>query len=370
MRDALDTRDNGLNLVRLVLAALVIVCHTWQVGGFLGPAFVGALGPWAVNGFFALSGYLIAGSRLRAGFGAFMLRRAARVLPGFWICLLVTAFAVTPLIAVFLGTGYDPGAAWVFVRGNWWLWYTQASVGDTLSAAPFPVTINGSLWTLGYEFSAYIVAGVLLGSAMFRERRAVSTALVFVALTGAHVLLTSEGLSAPFVMTTLRFGGFFAAGMLLHALGERIRVDWRVAAGSAAAVVIFSLVVPSVALLALPMAYLMLWCGAVVPLRWGAVNDYSYGVYIYAFPAQQLLAAAGVTRFGTLVFALLSMVTVAPVAALSWWLVERPALRLVRRHSRVAPLGEGFHPSRLPKALFVWLERRRTIAPSNRWGDL
>ena len=67
LREALGSRDNALNLVRLVLAGLVIVCHTWMVGGFAGPAFVGALGPWAVYGFFAMSGYLIAGSRLRNG---------------------------------------------------------------------------------------------------------------------------------------------------------------------------------------------------------------------------------------------------------------------------------------------------------------
>lgn len=44
LRDALDTRDNALNFVRLVLAGLVIVAHTWLVGGFAGTTFVNSLG--------------------------------------------------------------------------------------------------------------------------------------------------------------------------------------------------------------------------------------------------------------------------------------------------------------------------------------
>ena len=88
----------------------------------------------------------------------------------------------------------------------------------------------------------------------------------------------------------------------------------------------------------------MLWMGARIPLRWGAVNDYSYGVYIYAFPVQQLLAAAGVSRLGTFVFALLSLAAVVPVAVVSWWLVERPALMLVRRRSSAVALADGLSP--------------------------
>ena len=54
--------------------------------------------------------------------------------------------------------------------------------------------INGSLWALGYEFVTHVIAGVLLGPKMIRERPAVSTALVFLALTGAHALAMSAGL--------------------------------------------------------------------------------------------------------------------------------------------------------------------------------
>ena len=83
LRDALRGRDNGLNLVRLVLAGRVVVGHSWPIGGFGANGFMLGMRNWAVYGFFAISGYLIAGSRLRLGWASFMMRRAARILPGY-----------------------------------------------------------------------------------------------------------------------------------------------------------------------------------------------------------------------------------------------------------------------------------------------
>jgi peptidoglycan/LPS O-acetylase OafA/YrhL len=74
-----------------------------------------------------------------------------------------------------------------------------------------------------------------------------------------------------------------------------------------------------------------LWLGAHLPLqRVGARNDYSYGVYIYAYPVQQLLATWHAQRFGYWAYLGLSVLGVAPFAAASWWVVEKRALRLKR----------------------------------------
>ncbi len=86
--------------------------------------------------------------------------------------------------------------------------------------------------------------------------------------------------------------------------------------------VLFSTLAP------LPLAYLLLWLGGVLPTRVGAKNDISYGVYIYAFPVQQLLALAGVQRFGVIPMMVASTICTIPLAWSSWVLVERPAMRL------------------------------------------
>ena len=63
---ALDERGNALNLIRLVLASAVVVGHATPLGGF-SPNVLTEISSIAVNGFFVLSGFLIAGSRMRNG---------------------------------------------------------------------------------------------------------------------------------------------------------------------------------------------------------------------------------------------------------------------------------------------------------------
>ena len=75
--------------------------------------------------------------------------------------------------------------------------------------------------------------------------------------------------------------------------------------------------------------------------RIGARNDYSYGLYIYGFPITQLLLIWGVAGWGLIPFTILSALLTVPLAVLSWWLVEKHALRLKSLHlrSRALPVG-------------------------------
>ena len=77
------------------------------------------------------------------------------------------------------------------------------------------------------------------------------------------------------------------------------------------------------------LAYPLLWLGMHLPLyRVGARNDYSYGVYIYAYPVQQLLLVWGVSRWGYWPYTLLAVAAVIPFAVASWWVIEKHALKL------------------------------------------
>jgi peptidoglycan/LPS O-acetylase OafA/YrhL len=78
-------------------------------------------------------------------------------------------------------------------------------------------------------------------------------------------------------------------------------------------------------------AYVLLWAACALPRqlhRIGRRHDYSYGVYIYAFPVQQIIALVGDGRIGIFVFVVLSAIGTVACAALSWHLVERPAMAL------------------------------------------
>lgn len=336
LADRLSGRDNALNLVRLVLALLVIVAHTWDVGGFgLGPLPGGmSLGGWAVAGFFAISGYLVLGSRLSATFQDYLTRRFLRIFPGYWACLVVVAFGFAPLAAA-LGSGsFEFTSALGYIGRNLGLVVAQAGVGTTLATVPYPWIWNSPLWTLAYEFLAYLIVGGMVS--VITRRRWQEVAFPFLLLVGEAALVIAHvrGSSNNVLVTATWLGCFFLAGSVARLYADRIPVDGRLAIASVALLVLVSL--PSMFRVFghLPMAYLVLWLGAVLKSRIGARNDVSYGTYIYAFPIQQTLAVLGVHLVsGVLHWALSTLLTLG-LAWLSWRLVEKPTMRLRQRLQR------------------------------------
>src|SRR5436305_7077128 len=98
---AYSGRDNAFNLMRLCFALMVVVAHAGVIGWGDGrdpipiPVDLGGI---AVTGFFALSGFLICHSGRRSGPVRFVWHRVLRIFPGYWVCLIATAFVVAPLL--------------------------------------------------------------------------------------------------------------------------------------------------------------------------------------------------------------------------------------------------------------------------------
>lgn len=329
---ALAGRDNALNAVRLLLAVMVIFAHA-TLSGLGSFRHVGDvdLGELAVGGFFTVSGFLIARSRVSLPFGAYLWRRALRIFPAFWVCLVVVAFGFASLSTIVTGQSWDPLSAFGYVARNLGLWIFQPGVADTLPPDAFPWW-NGSLWTLFYEFAAYLVAGAILSVAVVRAHRAPAMFGLLALVTVVHAIVPGD--AGYFWLNSLQLGGFFAAGMALWSVSDRVRVS-HVGAAAAAVVFVTLVALEQVALLGpLPVAYLCLYAGAKLPTRVGARNDVSYGMYVYAFPVEQLLGLAGFAAGGLFGFALVATVLTVPLAWGSWLLVERPALRLRRSRAR------------------------------------
>lgn len=330
---ALDGRDNALNLIRLALAGMVLLAHGWDlVHGQHG--WFPYAGPFAVDGFFILSGFLIAGSRGRSTLGGFLWRRFLRILPAFWACLIVTAFVAAPAVAAMHGDPFDWSSAATYVTSNALLLTGQVDVSDTLAGAAAP-DWNPSLWTLQYEFGAYLIAGIALTWSRWRRQAAVGMFIAGLACVVGGVLAGS-GMTA----TIGRLALFFGAGMIMRFELVRLPVSGGLAGVCAAVLaalfvtwnqVTYTLIAPVF------LAYLLLWLGARLPIRLASRTDVSYGLYVYGAPVEQLLIAAGLAAaLGPLGFAATAVLAVALVAWCSWLLVERPAMRM-RSLSLAAP---------------------------------
>jgi peptidoglycan/LPS O-acetylase OafA/YrhL len=352
LEQAFDPRNNALNAFRLALAAEVMLFHSFPITGHMPPAAaLQLLFAVGVDGFFAISGFLISASWLNdPRVRDYLVARALRILPGFYVCLIVTAFVFAPLSVVIQGGSaaklLQSSAPFEYVFYNSALAYLYPGIDHTLRGIPNAGTWNGSLWSLVWEVMCYlVVAGI--GVAGLATRRWVSPAILALAVVGAMSLppLTLTGVwTIP--QLAARSAIMFSAGALLYQWRDKIPARWSLVALSVVIVLVSSLLPDYRPVAAVPLAYAVIVSGILIRnKRLKLRTDLSYGVYIYAFPTQQLLAVCGLIWLKPLVFFVVSVIATLPLAALSWFLVEKPAIslksRLKRKWSHTPPLSEA-----------------------------
>ncbi|ORA14156.1 acyltransferase family protein [Mycobacterium arosiense] len=377
---AFDPHSNALNAWRLMLAASVIVCHSWGITGR-----VPSLRPVnqlllcvGVDGFFAISGFLITASWLsNPQLREYVAARALRILPGFYVCLVVTAFVIAPIgVAIQGGSAMKlitSGAPLEFVLKNSAVALVKFDIGGTPRGIPADGAWNGSLWSLIWELMCYIAVAVI-GVIGLANRRWISPAIFVVALIGAMLLppimlpeVTAahqqSGTLIPLLFLAARTAIMFSAGAFLYQWRDVIPARWSLVAVSLVIVAASSLLPDYRVVAAIPLAYAVIVSGALVQNRRLRLHtDLSYGVYIYACPIQQLLAISGLIWLNPFAFAALSMTATLPLAAASWFLVEKPARSLKRRLKRKSPARQE------QKAITLPQEIRHTALPSNLSG--
>lgn len=293
------------DLMRLVAALLVVVSHTFPLAGqaplrILGVEDLGALG---VAVFFVISGYLVSGSYERDP-KSYLFKRILRIEPGLIASLLVTV-GLLAFITTAPAAEYWPAAAMYVVR-NALLYPATYALPGVFQDVPMAGVVNGVLWTLRLEFTFYVVLLLIRARLSLVLALTAICAVVTVTMTFTHPDWAQDKLTRV-VFLGARSGMLFFAGAAIQLSRRKVPL-WL----GGASVVAFPLLGP----LALPTAVLGLARPGKLPA------DLSYGVYIYAFPLQQMLAAHGQLNVLTAVLAVL------PFAAASWFLVEKPSLKL------------------------------------------
>lgn len=376
----LSGKRNAFGFLRFVLASLVLVDHMFPLGGYGEDPMWGwskrqeSTGGLAVAGFFAISGYLITKSAIRTQVVPYLWHRMLRILPALWLCLAVTAFVIGPFVWWYgRGTlsGYfvrGVGGPFAYFTSNLGLEVHQYGIHDLLIGTPYGQQVkasvfNGSLWTLIYEWRSYIIVGFLAAFGVLRGAKplVLLTAVILWVLTVLQIVdSTIPGRIAPWLsdMYNVRLPMIFMVGAVFAVYAEKIPLNDRLG-GMATFLVVVSLFTGGYLVLGYPaLAYLMLWLAARLrgPFRRvGAVNDYSYGIYIYGFLIQQLLAGAGANAWGKAAYLGLTFVLTLVCAVASWHLLEKHALRL-----------KGWGPGRGGKAfagsIFSLVRRNRAGA--------
>jgi peptidoglycan/LPS O-acetylase OafA/YrhL len=283
---------------------------------------------WA---FFVISGFLIAQSWTRSPNPLkFLRRRVARIYPGFIVAALFTALVVVPLAT-------DPSTRHPISVSNFLLQTLRLQVFDVSPVFvhnAFPYSLNGSLWSVSFEFWCYIGVLLLGVTGIFRHRWPVVA--VFAAVIVWHLYLSITGWVPGGKILGLIFGfplfwaivlPFFLAGSLFHLFGGTglFRRPLMIAA---LAILVVSNFIPNGLFVTLPVcgAYLLLglaYLPLLRPLNLGRFGDFSYGTYLYAYPIPQLIVKFAGGKMAPLGLFLLAAPLSVGVGALSWFLVER-----------------------------------------------
>jgi peptidoglycan/LPS O-acetylase OafA/YrhL len=215
----------------------------------------------------------------------------------------------------------------------------QHNIAGMGSELPFAVLHggydwNGSAWTLIYEFKAYILVGILgLFGVLAHRWLAGSVAGVLILLSCLQWAYAGDltHVSAIFGnIYYLLFLGPFAFGMLFALFGKKIPIDDRLAIG--AIVVAFGtyafggwLVYGQYAF-----CYFLMWVAirATKLQHWDKYGDFSYGVYIFAWPVMTFVAYFGLEKDGWLLYHVVVIAACHILAFISWHLIEKPAMSL------------------------------------------
>ncbi|GAA1427345.1 acyltransferase [Microlunatus lacustris] len=333
-----DPRRNNFDGLRLALALMVVVDHGTVMRTSEHPGTWGrsAIGDFAVDGFFVLSGLLITRSYLKLdSFFRFTWHRVLRIMPGFLVCLVVTALVFAPVAALLTGRTAasaftESPTAWRYVYGNAALLITQYDIAGLLPDNPTPYVFNGSLWTLSLEALCYGLVGLFGVLAVLRRRRWLVPALA--AFLWVLTLLQEAGFEVLIGDDTLRLVVAFLVGATAWLYADQIPMRGWLALLAAVVLLVSIATLDNYRLTGIvPAAYILVWLGTCLPWSVSLDRDLSYGLYIYHWPVLQLLAATTLVTIPVPLFILLGAVLTGILAVVSWHAVEHPALRQKNR---------------------------------------
>ncbi|MEL6781285.1 MAG: acyltransferase [Pseudomonadota bacterium] len=341
LEDRLVSHENAFTALRLIVALAVGIDHAWiATTGDANDIPIRILdmtpGWLGVNGFFFLSGLLIAKSLEQRGAGLeFALSRALRIWPALVALSLIAVLLIGPVVALALGEPYWSDPDWLTYPLRV-LFFLDVETGPPgfFPGNPEPHIFSVPLWTLRYEVLCYIGAAVAFALGIWRTRWGVLATLVGFGVA-ALVIDPLETHNLPGLITIgIRFGWAFTLGAAVWAWRHRITLHWAWLIGAAALCVFAELTgyfrdpAGSFAL-GVFIVFAGLHPAAIRTLGSGK-TDVSYGYYIWHYPMMQILVGfvAGITPLIVLILG-----TAMGLAAgwASWVWIEKPALALKRR---------------------------------------
>jgi peptidoglycan/LPS O-acetylase OafA/YrhL len=340
------SRDNNFNLIRFLAASLVLISHSYPIILGLGAqeplvqSLGISLGSIAVDVFFIASGFFIAASfNYKSSLKSFVMARLLRIYPALIVTVLLSTFVLGLYFTSLTFNEYlSNNQTYRYLLKNITLISgVEYYLPEVFKQNPYPNAVNGSLWTLPYEIKMYCFMMMFISLFSLIERKMKSAGLAGVLIIGltffALITYILNHFYSFYEGQSLKLFTMFFMGSAFFYLKERVSIRSKfgipviIAFGIAMLskdifFVIYTLLLP----------YLVFYL-AYIPAgkirSFNKLGDYSYGIYIYAFPIQQMVAAL-IPNCGIYQMISLSFLGTIIMAYLSWHLIEERALKLKR----------------------------------------
>lgn len=354
-----DRKRNSFDLSRFFLASFVIYSHSYPLlygvaaGNFdilfrfsNGQVDFGA---FAVNSFFVISGFLVLQSLLSSNsIHKYLANRSLRIFPALLSCLVLTSFILGPFITNLPINQYLWGAEgvspfrYLFSNITFSLFSTTFSIRDLFAQNPYPSSVNGSLWTLEFEFGSYLLLIVLYIFGIIKHKRLFGLLTIFNAVL---LILYNNYNLVPFNLppswwilssgvygSLIRLQFYFTAGCFIYLYKDRLIYSTKyILLG------VFVLLVSlksghfnDLALIFLPYIVIGISIRSKIKL-FTKYGDFSYGIYVYAYPIEQLMVKYYRNDLNAIRLTIYSFLLTLIISVLSWNIIEKPALLLKKK---------------------------------------
>ncbi|SFZ92953.1 Peptidoglycan/LPS O-acetylase OafA/YrhL, contains acyltransferase and SGNH-hydrolase domains [Flaviramulus basaltis] len=331
-------KDNNFDFLRFLFAVFVVISHAYALSGVNessewfhqisnGQIVLSQLG---LSGFFIISGYFIFQSLQRSkSFFSYYKKRFLRLFPALFFVLLLTLI-LAPFVYKSEISFFQNKEVYSYLPYNLLLYFFQSGIKGIFDTNAYHA-INGSLWTIRYEFSLYVAIGLL-----YFFRNDFKGVRILIAAVFAILIITYNFFIERFAGSSilgmqgyhiLNLGTFFVCGSLLASFNfEEIK---------SSILLIITIIVFALAIyfnfynyikhIVFPIMVLLIGF-APLPFfsTFGKIGDLSYGIYIYSFPVQQTM----IYFFDLNVYQLIiySLMVSIMFGYLSWHFVEKKAL--------------------------------------------
>jgi len=328
-------RKNNFTAIRIFFAWLVLYGHSYAIEKshgivdplnalFKGSTWIGAI---AVNGFFVISGYLVAGSFAKRGFFNFIISRSLRIYPALIFCILFSIFFIGPIFTELeIDKYFNSKITWHYFRNMLAALEMKWYLPGVFEKNSFP-SINGSLWSLTVEVRCYVILACLGLASVFKNRFTLNFSIVSIFTLGIFFydqfpLIGSNN-------RYLRPSMYFLIGVLFYSNRKNIVIDTKI--------LIFCTILMFISFgkkwfdYSFPLAFSYSIFYIAYNTRYLEIDKYigdlSYGIYIFSWPIQQSVAQL-FPIIGPIGNTIISTFLVMIMAYLSWHYIEKPTLSL------------------------------------------